>query len=311
MRRRAAVQEEEQEDDEEEEKPKILIDNKYVTLTSKETEERERKKQLQKNKWNYTYEFPQPSRFSILRNIDKWALDWILHDHSVARRHTTVAIENGKEIRNELYKQRDAIQMELNKCKSKWLLSLRPHFKNLIKNGYDVDKLPPSSIFNGDPKLIKNELKELITSLQLIQEQIEDVSMEIITNERERAAHHGVICAKIDNSILRERIKRTEGLNSDAMFRTYEQNEKMVNDFVKTLAVTTAAQYTKEKKIANKTIANGFNQLHEGGASSKLSMDDELKHMLKELIEGDKKKENVKEEEEEEEHISEKVLLSY
>lgn len=261
---------------------KITIGNKEVTLTKKEAIAQEEKRNLQKDKWDYAHVFPPPPFFwDYFKNIDRWAYQWALHTHSEARRATTVQIEGDKATRQLMKKTKEENYIQLEKCKKRLYIALLPQLHLLEKYDFDVDKLPPANALGDDPKRILNEIKEIFNNNMQLQNNIDDITDEIMTSERERDAHQAVICLKIDNEILKERIKRTKNLNTDSLFRTYEQNEKMVKDFVLTLGTAAAGQASKEKKTAMSVIRNGFEQVK---GNMQRSVDDELKNMLKELV---------------------------
>lgn len=197
-----------------------------------------------------------------------------------------VEINRLEGLREIEYKTKEQLFINKEMCIKRWLISLRPHFKNLVKCDYDIELLPPSSSFAEDPKQIKNELKGILCDLENCNSRINDIMNELNITKREKDAHNGVICAKIDNEILKERIKRTKNLNTDAMFRVYEKNEKMLKEIVKTLSVAAIGQTSKENTNSHAVLANGFEQLKGNKATS---TDDELKMILKSLVASEKK----------------------
>lgn len=272
---------------EEEENQTITVADKKITLTEKEIKNKKLKDELHENKWNDAYIFPAPSFFwDYFRNIDKWELQHVLHSHSESRRANMVEINRLEGLREIEYKTKEQLFINKEMCIKRWLISLRPHFKNLVKCDYDIELLPPSSSFAEDPKQIKNELKGILCDLENCNSRINDIMNELNITKREKDAHNGVICAKIDNEILKERIKRTKNLNTDAMFRVYEKNEKMLKEIVKTLSVAAIGQTSKENTNSHAVLANGFEQLKGNKATS---TDDELKMILKSLVASEKK----------------------
>jgi hypothetical protein len=267
----------------------ITSANKKITITYQEEVDIKEKEDNHNHKWDDTYIFEKPPFWQILKDYSKWADDITLHEQSTYRRKMTISIEANKKNIQQIKIERERLEQIAEDQKCNLILLLKPYGNHLIECDYDIDKLPLTAIV---AKKKNDEYLSTLAELERINERIDDINNDVTISSRQREAHEGVIKAALDNDMLRTRLKMMSSIDKKKFYKIYVQNKEHLKTLVEQMAQAAVAQNSKDNKISNEILKDGFGALKNSGYTSNK---DYVKDMLKNEL--SKKSEKKKERE--------------